>query len=84
MFMAIPAISMVGSVQAFQAANNKSKVNSENEIYCRCNEESKECDTFENSSSEKVLAAKYDLACRVAAYYKKSYENLLEKGSCIA
>lgn len=31
-----------------------------------------------------VIEQKYDLACRLAAYYKTQYENLLKNGSVVA
>ncbi len=31
-----------------------------------------------------VLEQKYDLACRLAAYYKTQYEELKENGCCMA
>ncbi len=34
--------------------------------------------------SFQCLEAKYDFACRVAAYYKAEYENLCKNGACIA
>lgn len=36
-----------------------------------------DCDTF-------VMEQKYDLACRLAAYYKTQYEALKENGCCMA
>ena len=35
------------------------------------------CDTFD-------MEQKYDLACRLAAYYKTQYEALKENGCCMA
>ena len=35
-------------------------------------------------SQQDVTEQKYELACRVAAYYKTQYENLLKNGNCIA
>ncbi len=43
-----------------------------------------ENDEFENSNSPKMLEAKYDLACRLAAYYKTQYNCLTKDGSCVA
>lgn len=37
---------------------------------------------IENSPS--ALEAKYDLACRLAAFYKTQYEQLLNEGSVVA
>ncbi len=31
-----------------------------------------------------TMEQKYDLACRLAAYYKTQYENLLKNGSVVA
>ena len=31
-----------------------------------------------------TMEQKYDLACRVAAYYKNQYEQLAEQGACLA
>lgn len=39
-------------------------------------------DTFTSDTS--TLAQKYDLACRLAAYYKNQYETLLKEGSIVA
>ncbi len=36
------------------------------------------------SSSEKALEAKYDIACRLAGYYKSLYEDMLQNGCCVA
>lgn len=36
------------------------------------------------SFSNANLQQKYDLACRLAAYYKLQYENLAKNGSCNA
>ena len=37
------------------------------------------CDCF--SSSTQNLEQKYDLACRLAAFYKMQYENLIKAGA---
>ena len=42
-----------------------------------------EADSFVQDDMS-TMEQKYDLACRIAAYYKTQYESLLEKGSCIA
>ena len=42
-----------------------------------------EADSFVQNDMS-TMEQKYDLACRIAAYYKTQYENLLENGSCIA
>lgn len=34
-------------------------------------------------TQQNVTEQKYELACRVAAYYKTQYENLLKEGSCV-
>jgi len=39
-------------------------------------------DTF--TSSNKNFEEKFDFACRLAAYYKTQYENLLKTGGVIA
>lgn len=39
-------------------------------------------DSFE--STQPVMAQKYDLACRIAAFYKQQYENLVKQGTCEA
>lgn len=31
-----------------------------------------------------TIEQKYNLACRIAAYYKTQYEQLLEQGCCLA
>lgn len=36
------------------------------------------------SSDPYTMEQKYNLACRLAAYYKTQYEALLENGCCIA
>ncbi len=36
------------------------------------------------SSSQNITEQKYNFACRLAAYYKTQYENLLKTGSCLA
>lgn len=36
------------------------------------------------SSNESVTEQKYNLACRLAAFYKTQYENLLKTGVCEA
>jgi len=41
------------------------------------------CDVYtpqDNYTSEQ----KYNMACRIAAYYKTQYEQLLEQGGCLA
>ena len=45
--------------------------------------------TFHNEdmftpTQQDITEQKYELACRVAAYYKTQYENLLKNGNCIA
>ena len=40
-------------------------------------------DSF-NLQDPSITEQKYNLACRVAAYYKTQYENLLKNGSIIA
>ncbi len=35
-------------------------------------------------SDNSILEQKYDLACRLAAYYKTQCQQLLENGSCLA
>lgn len=35
-------------------------------------------------SDMSTMEQKYDLACRIAAYYKTQYEQLLQQGNCIA
>ncbi len=42
------------------------------------------CDIFENSYSPDLIEKKYDLACRLAAYYKNQYEKLSQNGCCVA
>lgn len=44
------------------------------------NSPAEQADTFTPNNIEQ----KYDLACRVAAYYKTQYEELLKNGNCIA
>ncbi len=36
------------------------------------------------SSSKDITEQKYNFACRIAAYYKTQYENLLKAGYCLA
>ena len=38
-----------------------------------------ECDVF--APQTQTLEQKYDLACRIAAYYKTQYENLAKTGT---
>ncbi|MBQ3641144.1 hypothetical protein II906_04355 [bacterium] len=40
--------------------------------------------TVPAKESPEKLAAKYDTACCLAAYYKTQYENLLKNGCCEA
>lgn len=42
----------------------------------------KDKDSFQSFTNEKALEAKYDLACRLAAYYKSNYEKLAKEGCC--
>lgn len=44
------------------------------------NSQAEQADSFTPSNLEQ----KYDLACRIAAYYKTQYEQLLKNGNCIA
>ncbi len=53
-------------------------------VVSRLNNENKNHDSFENSQSPENLAAKYDLACRLAAYYKTEYDKLANGGDCVA
>ncbi|MBQ4122782.1 hypothetical protein IJD44_03545 [bacterium] len=39
-------------------------------------------DTFESQNTS-ILEQKYDLACRIAAYYKTQYEQLLKNGGVV-
>ena len=43
-----------------------------------------ESDSFVNNSDPEIMAQKYDIACRLAAYYKNQYENLVNEGGCLA
>ena len=43
-----------------------------------------EHDTFVNNSDPEIMSQKYDIACRLAAYYKNKYESLAQNGNCIA
>ena len=38
----------------------------------------------QSNSDTFVMAKKYDLACRLAAYYKLQYDALKENGCCMA
>lgn len=50
--------------------------------FAKKNVEQGNADTF--SSQNKNIEEKFDLACRLAAYYKTQYENLLKTGGVIA
>ena len=41
-------------------------------------------DETDSFSPKETLQQKYDLACRIAAYYKTKYEALLAEGNCLA
>lgn len=45
--------------------------------------DTKDCDVF-TSSDPYTQEQKYDLACRVAAYYQTQYEKLQQKTGCYA
>lgn len=47
------------------------------------NNDSQNQDKLTLSTSE-TLEQKYDLACRIAAYYKQKYQQLLKSGHCVA
>lgn len=41
-------------------------------------------DVFSKDNSIDYLSAKYDFACRLAAFYKGKYETLAKDGACLA
>ncbi|MBQ9246544.1 hypothetical protein IJ182_09790 [bacterium] len=41
-------------------------------------------DDFSSVTSKDTAEQQLDIACRIAAYYKTKYEQLLENGSCMA
>lgn len=77
--MKIPAISSAMSSVFAQPVNNVGFSQQHSSSVRNNQREVKEldCDTL-------VLEQKYDLACRLAAYYKLQYDALKENGCCMA
>ncbi len=78
------------SIQAITGVNNKPvEINKKPELNIVAFEPMdsdipQETDILINSQSPEILEAKYDFACRLAAYYKQQYDNLKQTGYCIA
>ncbi len=79
LFMKIQAINPVHNCQPIKQVEfgkRSKKIN--------LNEAIQNSPDFFQAEDKTITEQKYDLACRIAAYYKTQYENLLKNGTCEA
>ena len=82
MIQAINSVTAVNS-QPIRPVNFAGRRPSAEEVYMKEQTLGNNEDTV-SFTNNTTLEQKYDLACRIAAYYKAQYDELVQNGSCSA